>query len=307
MEGQVEPALEYYDDETKIGLRAGLSRSELVHNATALSAEGALDVWTLPVLMNMALAPVTAPTTPTSGILTRLWTCVRGMTANNAKSATFYWGDANDKIYQSAFTMLTELGWGADAEGTDAGMQSFEAFGQTITPLGTVPAMPALGQAPLLIGVKMQLWIDTASAWGTTEVTGRVAGAKVTIPTGHKPKYVAVGPAGGVTYTRVGLESSTPELTIKLDKVDETELNHALNATAVKVRVRWNGPVIETVTGPLTYYNYVDCDMYGKLRFDGWEDVAGTNRAVSLTLRGEYNTTLASDIVARVQNTKATL
>ena len=305
MDGQLEPVMDYYDDETMVGLLAGLNRSEVVHSSITLSAEGALDVWTLPVLLNMGFAVVTSPSTPTNGVLTRLWTFTRNVTGDTIKSATGYWGDPNDKMYQSAFMMLTNLGWAADATGTDGATQKFDAIGQTFTPLGAVPTLPALGQAPLLIGTKMQLWIDTSSTWGTTAVTGRLASAEVSIDTGVQPKYVAVGPSGGVTYTRIGREKAVPELKLTVDKVDETELNHMLNADAVKVRVRWNGPLIESVTPD--YYNYVQVDMYGKLRFDGWSDIAGTNRAVDLTLRGEYNSTLASDIIAYVQNTKTSL
>ncbi len=305
MEGPIVPNLEFYDDETNIGLLAGLSRSELIHSSSTWSAEGALDVWTLPVLLNMAFAVVTTPTTPTNGILTRLWTFIRNVTSDTIKSATLYTGDPNDKMYQAAFAMLTSLGWGADATAIESGTQTAEGIAGTFTPLGAVPTLPALGQAPLLIGTKMQLWIDTASAHGTTEVTGRLAAADVNIDTGVVPKYVAVGPAGAVTYTRIGREATVPELNLTLEKVDEIQLNQALAATTVKVRVRWNGSLIESVTPD--YYNYVQVDMVGKLRSPNWADVAGTNRAVQLTLRGQYDATLATDIKAYVQNTKTGL
>lgn len=305
MEGPFEPVMEYNDDETNIGLLAGLSRSELVHSSIAWAAEGALDIWTLPVLLNAAFAPISTFTTPTNGILTRLITFPRVVTADTIKSFTGYWGDPNDKIYQSAFMMLTNIAWGANAEGTDGGTQSVSGIGQTITPLGSNPTLPALAQAPLMIGAKMQLWIDTASAHGTTEVTNRVTAMDVTCDTGVKPKYVAVGVSGALTYTRVGREDTIPELNLTLEKVDETQLNQMLAATQVKVRARWNGSMIEAVTP--TYYNAVEVDMVGRLRFAGWETVAGTNRAAKFTLRGQYDATMATDIIARVYTTKTAL
>jgi len=302
MDGQLTPEDDWYEDETNVGTAAGLNRSEKIHTRTTLSAEGALDVWTLPVLLNMALAPVTTPTTPGGGTLSRLWTFTRNVTSDTVKSGTFYWGDPNSKYYQAAYGMITQLNIAADASGTDNATQSFDAVAQTLTPLASVPTLPSNAVSPLVLGARMQLWIDTSSAIGTTEITGRVVSVDATIPTiiGN-PKYVAVGPSAGITYARFGKQKAVPEMTVQVDKVDEVQLNNYLTTQDVKVRVRLNGPLIET-----TLYNYVQIDMYGKFRFDSWQDLEG-NRTVSLIVRGEYNPTPASDVVVYVQNNKTSL
>lgn len=302
MDGQITPEDDWFEDETNVGTAAGLLRAEKLHTRTTLSAEGAMDVNTLPVLCNMALAPVTVPTTPGGGTLSRLWTFTRNVTSDTVKSGTFYWGDPNAKMYDAGYGMVTQLNLAADASGTDGGTQGFDAVAQTLTPLGAVPTLPTNAVAPLIVGARMQLWIDTTLAIGTTEIVGRVVSADVSIPTiVGNPKYVAVGPSAAITYARFGKQKSVPEMTIQVDKVDEVQLNNYLATDNVKVRVRFNGPLIET-----TLYNYVQVDMYGKFRFDSWDDLEG-NRTLSLMVRGEYNATPASDVVVYVQNQKATL
>lgn len=302
MEGTMDPVMDYYEDETGVGYLAGLNRSEPVHSSVTLSASGAMDVDTLPVLCNMALVPLTSPSTPGGATNTRLWAFVRAMTADSIKAATWYWGDPNSKYYQSAYGMITELRLSADATGTDGAMQEFDAIGNTITPLGAVPTLPTNGLGVLLVGSKMQVWIDTSSAIGTTAITGRFMGFDATIPTGVVPKYVATGPTGGVTYSLIGRERTIPEMTLRMDKVDEVQFNNILNADTLKVRVRVNGALIE---GAL--YNYVEVDMYGKPRFGSWTDNAGTNRALEFTIRSQYDATLGSDCRVAVQNDNTTL
>jgi hypothetical protein len=90
-------------------------------------------------------------------------------------------------------------------------------------------------------------------------------------------------------------------MTIQLDKVDEVQLNNYLDTDDVKVRVRWNGPLIEA-----GFYKYVQADMYGKFRFGGWQDLEG-NRTLELLLRGEYNATAGTDVTVYIQNDNATL
>lgn len=301
MEGTADPEDDWFDDETNVGTAAGLNRSEKMRSRTTFSAEGAMDVNTLPVLLNMALAPVDTPSTPGGATNARLWTFTRNVTSDTVESASFYWGDPNDQTYQSLYTMMTELRLSADASGTDGAMQSFDAVGKTFTPI-TTPTLPTNTVAPLIVGARMQLWIDTSSAIGTTEITGRVVSADVTIPTiVGNPKYVAVGPSAGITFTRFGKRKTVPEMTIVVDKVDEVQLNNYLDGDDVKVRVRFNGPLIEAAL-----YNYVQVDMYGKFRFDSWQDLEG-NRTLALLLRGEYHATPASDVVVYVQNDNTTL
>src|SRR5690349_6242100 len=64
MGGTILPHQEVFRPEDNLGSLALVSRSEIVRRWSTIEAEGALDNWSLPVLLNMALAPLAAPVTP---------------------------------------------------------------------------------------------------------------------------------------------------------------------------------------------------------------------------------------------------
>ena len=45
------------------------------------------------VMFNMAVAPLTSPSTPSSAVLARLWAFTRNISSDTIKSATAWWGD----------------------------------------------------------------------------------------------------------------------------------------------------------------------------------------------------------------------
>lgn len=296
---------EVYNPPDEMGVLAEFQREEIVRKWGEWAASGAPDVTKLPMILNMALAPVTSPTTPANGVLTRLWTFTRGMTSDAIKAATFYWGDPNAKLYQGAYGLLTEFSIEGDASGTDGVTMSLNGICQTPTALGSNPTLPAIAVGPLLVPGRMQLWIDTSSAFGTTEITGRVISAGLSVPTGVVPKYVATGPTGTVTFDHVGRQRTHPELQLRFELADQTQYANYTAGDYLKVRVRWNGPLIESVTPD--YYYYVQADIYGKFSDFSWSDLEGTNRAMDVTIKGVYNSTLASDLKMYVQNTETAL
>lgn len=232
----------------------------------------------------------------------KYWVFPRVMTADTIKDASTYWGDPNQKMYQGLYSMITQMVLGGDASGTDAMQMSFDGFTQFPTDLASVPTLPAVAVGPLLMPGAMELWIDSSSAIGTTRVTGRLVSAELTAPNGVVPKYVAVGPAGSLTYDHVGRQKTHPELRLVLEMVDQTQYVLFKNGTDVKVRVRWNGPAIET-----NYYYAVQADIYGKMSSFSWGELEGANRTMEVTIMGEYNATAATDLVVAVQNAQATL
>ena len=168
------PVQEYYRPTEQRGTRAAFYRSALVRARSdwTMPATGA-DTAHLPLLLNMGVASVTSPTTPTNGVLTRLWSFVRNPTTATEKTATLYWGDPNVQIFQAAYGYLQSLSINSDATGTDA--VTMEASGGAFMPTKVAsPTWPSQIIAPMVIPTKSQVWIDTASAIGTTAITGRV-------------------------------------------------------------------------------------------------------------------------------------
>lgn len=302
--GRITPMKSIYRPSDNLGVLAEFGSDEIVRKWGEFAFEGPLDVKKAPILMNMVLAAVTAPTTPTNGVLTRLWTFVRAMTTDTIKSATLYDGDVVQKMYQAAFAMADEFSWEADATGEDGATMSISGHTAFPDDLAANPTLPTVSAGPLLVPGRMQMWLDTATI-GTTAITGRLLSAGGTIPTGVTYKFPATGPAGSITYTNIGRVKTHPELRVTLDMVDQAQWATYEAGSVVKMRVRVNGSLIESVTPD--YYYYFEQDIYGRMSDLAWGDYEGSNRTLEFTVQGLYDTTAATDTVVRIQNTNTVL
>lgn len=245
--------------------------------------------------------------TPPDAVLTRLWTFEPNMRADDLQAMTLWWGDPNVQAFRSAFCMPDELTISADASGTDGVTLSISGQGQF--PTKTAPgAVPAPLSGPLLLPGALELWIDDTSAIGTTPITGRVVSAEVKIPLGGTRKWLAAGPANGLGFQALGRAKRHIDVTLVLEVPDLTQYDQWVAETVLKARVRFNGPAIETVGDPsVTYYHFVEVDVYGP--FDGmdWGEHEGTNRTVELTTLSEYDESAGYDWCVRVQNDRNAL
>jgi hypothetical protein len=263
-----------------------------------------------PILWNLLMKAVTVPTTPTNGVLTRLWSFVPSLTSDDIKAGTLYGGDPNVQTFQAAYCMADEMTVSADASGNTACMWAMTGMGRFPTRVAA-PVFPAAIPGDLLMPGAMQCWIDTgATAIGTTEVTGRFVKTDWTIPTGVSYKYYANGPAGGLGFTKAGRKRRSAKATI------EVELNEVSIAatkeyltweadTSVKMRIRLNGALIESVTPD--YYSYIQLDIYGPLDAFAWSSAAETNRTMIFEVTSEYNSTLGASFALYAQNTRTAL
>lgn len=231
----------------------------------------------------------------------KLWAFPRLMTVDTIKSASAYWGDPNQKIYQGLYSMLTQLVLGGDASGTDAAQMSFVGFTQFPTDLGSVPTLPAIAVGPLLMPVGMEMWLDTTTM-GLTRVTGRLVSAELTATNGVVPKYVARGPGGALTFSHIGRKKSHPELKLSLEMVDQTQFANYKNGDLVRCRVRWNGPLIES-----GFYYFFEADVVGRFSGFAWGTLEDANRTMEIVIKGEYDATMGTDCIIRIQNSSATL
>ena len=75
--------------------------------------------------------------------------------------------------------------------------------------------------------------------------------------------------------------------------------------TTVKMRIRLNGALIESVTPD--YYSYVQLDIYGALADLEWSSVEDANRSMVFTVQSEYNSTLGASFALYAQSTRTTL
>lgn len=310
--GMVKPVREKYRTRDSNGTLAEFTRSKTVRVGAEWSGEGGVDPNYAPLLFNMFVKAVTAPTTPTNGVLTRLWSFPPTMNADDLKAATIYGGDPNVQIFQSAYCMAEEFTISADASGTDAATWSAKGFGKFPARV-SAPTLPSQNIGDLVMPGAMQLWIDTSLAIGTTEVTGRFISTEWTIPTGVTRKHYAGGPTGGLNFTKHGRTPRSAKATIVVELNDvsigagkEYLLWEA--DTVVKMRIRLNGSEIEDVTP--TYYSYVQLDIYGPLDAFDWGEVEGSNRTMQFEVTSEYSAYAAAagfDWALAVQNARTAL
>lgn len=300
------PMWELAEPQESRGTRARSYRTIRTREWSDFEGEGPLDTYILPVLLNMAVAPVTSPTTPTDAVLSRLWTFTPLLTGDNIKSATVWWGDPEIQVFRSVFALITELGIEADASGTDEARLTISGQAHYQTEVAD-PTLPSQLVSPLIAPGRQQLWIDAPGGTiGTTAITGRVLGGSATIPTGVVPKWMAVGPAGDLNFTTIGRDYTQIEVSLRFEIPDTTQLDQFRDEDVLQFRWRLNGPLIETEAAT-DFYHYVEIDFYAPAGEISWGDNEGTNRVAEVTFRSQYDTTAGTDFVIKVQNDRATL
>lgn len=306
--GVLKPFITNYRPREARGTLAMNYRVKPTRKGCEWSAEGDADVNYLPVWLNMAMDAVTSPTTPGGATLSRLWTHTRNLTADDLKSATLFALDPNlASVLQAPFCMVDELVIENDATGEGVATLSVKGKGGFPTKLAT-PAQPASIAGDTLPGQMMQLWVDTASAIGTTAISGRLLKAKHTFATGVTYKYADAGPTASLAFTRAGrLPTVGVKTELEFELLDFTQYDQWAAGTTLKVRVRHNGALIETTAGPVNWYNYLEVDQYGPWDELDWGENEGSNRTVRLVINSQYDATLASDVNVKVQSARTTL
>ncbi|GAB4203615.1 MAG: hypothetical protein OHK0022_27960 [Roseiflexaceae bacterium] len=303
--GGINPKETRYTPAESRGVLAGRIRSRTVRRWSELTGNGPLDTRTTPFLLAMLInGGVTSPTTPGGATSARLWTMPRTMTTDNLKAGSFYWGDPNVQTFRSAYNLLDELTINADAGGEDG--VTIEVKGGGKFPTKTAASStPAQAPGPLIIPGDMQLWLDTSSSIGTTEITSNLVSMSLKVGSGVTRKWGAAGPTNDLNFVRIGRGNGSPELNLTLELPDMTQYDvFAGNNgdTVCKIRVRLNGPEIET-----GFRHYVEFDIWGPLAGLSWGALENTNRTVSWTTTGEYDSTAATDLIVRVQNDQTSL
>lgn len=306
--GTVTPSRTKFRPEEARGTKFSQYRAKTTRATSTWTAEGGADPNYLPLLLNMVVKGVTTPTTPSTAVLSRLWTFTPTAASDDIKSATMWFGDPNVQIFRSAYGMAQTLTIESDAGSEDGVTMSIEGIGAFPTTV-SAPTLPAQSIGSLLTPGSMQLWIDTASAIGTTAITGRFISTSIEIPTGVTPKYYANGPTGGLGFTKTGVGkiAAKADITVELNDVSvAAEYAQYAADTTIKMRIRLNGDLIETISST-DFYNYIELDIYGQLSDFSWEEVEGVNRAMKFSLESIYDSTLAAPFSVKVQNAKTTL
>lgn len=309
MVGLLTPGAQYQELAESRGELASIYSQTIGRTGVAWTMNGEADVNYMPVFGNMVVAPLTSPSTPPSGVLARLWAFVPNMTADTIKAFTAIW-DLDVQSLVSDFCVADTMTLTNDANSLDglnvqmSGAGGFPADIATPTPAANIagPKMP---------GIKMQLWIDTSSAIGTTErtATHSIVTASHVFTTGVTYKHLSAGPLATLDFMGIGRDKAAVRCVtnLQLEMPDMVLYDIFAAGTVCKVRVRHNGVAIETVAGPITYYNYVEVDTYGVMKFTGWGENQGSNRTANYTIESIKDTTLGAPYRLAVQNQRTAL
>ena len=294
--------------------RRGVGQGSLVPNRKSVTARKdstwdlpshELDIYNLLFWASMAIDGSPAIATPAGGTNARTFTFSRDVSSDSLKSATLYGNDPNVKMFQIAGAMADELAVEMTT-GEDGGSITQAANGRGLFPtsLGSAPTAPTATNAPMLIPGLSQLWIDSSSAIGTTEIAdARLVGASFTIPTGVTYKYNAQGPSSTLGYAATGRTKQPATLDLSVEFFDTDEYDLWNSDTQLKTRLRLNGPIIE---GSLRHY--VQLDIYGPFNEDfDWADLEGSNRLLDLSIDSEDNSTAGYDYVLVIQTDKTSV
>lgn len=207
MVGTLKPVKEWYRPDEARGTLVEAYRSKVVREYSEWSGEGPLDVYLLPVLLNMCVTGNMAgqPTTPGGATNSRLWSFVPTINANDLKAATFFWGDRNVQMFEGRFGTIEELTITADASGTDGSkmsasgrtqMQDYDSFAISAISKAN-PAEVTIGTHSLLAGDKVRI-----VGGEMTQLHGLVF--TVANPTGTTVELAGINSTGFTTYVGGG-------------------------------------------------------------------------------------------------------
>lgn len=307
LQGVITPTIDIAMADEARGTLEASYREKVVRRGSTWKGTGPLDLNVLPALLTIFSKNVTSPSTPSGATLTRDWTHVPSITSDDLRSFTGYWGDPNETVFQTAYTMGETLVITADASGTDLTMIEASGWGRFPVDLGSPPTAPSQSTSGLLAPANMQAWADTTSAIGTTALAAGLIRAKHTIPTGAVAKWFARGLDDVLSFTKHGRKKRRITTEIEVELEDLVLWTAYKNGVPIKLRVQHLGPFIETVTGPIDYYSYLVVDTYGLIRDWAWGDMEGANRTASFSVQSTVDTTLGASWQIKVRNGKATL
>jgi hypothetical protein len=165
--GTLKPVKEWYRPDEARGTLVEAYRSKVAREWSEWSGDGPLDVYLLPVLLNMCVTGnmTGQPTTPGGATNSRLWTFKPAITTNDLKTATIFWGDRNVQMFEGRFGTIDELTITGDASSTDGSkiavsgrtqMQDYDTY--TISAISKAnPAEVTIGTHSLLAGDKVRV------------------------------------------------------------------------------------------------------------------------------------------------------
>lgn len=299
--GTMQPMEEEFIPDESRGTYHAEYRGEVVRRFSEWEGEGGADARVAPFVFAMWAKSVTAPVTPSGGTTARLWEYIDLGTSDTLRTATMYFKDPTDgKIFRAPFSYINELTISADSGGTDGVMWSVSGSGQALG-LVTVPAMPAQVIGSVLVPARKKVFLDVVGVTtiGVTPLN-EVVSTETTMANNISPKFFD---NDDLTYTKIGRGKRFMKSTFVME-YNETVYNLTQNRPYAQVasRIRYEGDIIEAALK-----EYIELDVYGRLKFEGWETNFDTNRGMKLSVTSRVNAALGTGWRLAVQNNRTAI
>lgn len=304
------PFIDYMEPNESRGEKFSRYRQKPVRKGAAFAGSGAADPNLVPYWLHMAVVDNISPSQPdnVNWPNTYLWEFVPDVDADDINASTLFWGEPNIQYFRGVYGMLTELGLTNDANSGEGAQLSISGISQFPSQVAD-PTIPTNIAGDLLAGNQMQIWLDTSSGIGTTEMTDRLVMASHALGTGVVPKYLAAGPSHTLDFADVSIDKTAVRLMtdFTLEVPDMTEYDIWAAGTVAKCRIRHNGAVIDVYGGGSDSYSYVEFDTYGVLKLTGWGENATGNRVANFRIESIKDATLGAPFRVAVQNNRSSL
>ncbi len=252
-----------------------------------------------PNWFNLFLGPLAAGTGAGAD---KLWAFVGGSvvsdTADNLKTATIEVGgkDTWPSEYQISGCIGLKLDLAIKAE--SAWTYKASLLGTKVTPQAKTGALSSAASIVDVLGTTTKVYIDSASAFGTTQKVGNVVSGDISIQLGTVARYTMDAQRNPYRVAVTGPRKISAKLVVEYDSQTQYTATHA--GTAQRVRIAATGPTL----GGTNYICQVDVPGV-------WDTFTiakdGDVITEDMTLGAQYDATPASDLAASVTNASAAL
>jgi len=275
------------------GSRAQNSQSEILKQWGEISASGAATVDDVYYALRALLDDPTTSSPETDTDL-HVWTPAVVTDADAFMPSTLMAVNKSQTVKpvkSGSYGIVQQVVFTNDASGANVAQLSLNAKCNYPVDLDlTGLVFPSIRTPVKFHPLKMQMWLDTSSVIGTTELAGRIVKVTHTIMNGVQELFVPIGASADVPdYSNVayGLRAGV-KTDVQIRLATDSLLSDVFKEY-VKLRVRHNA---EALTNG---FAYLEVDTYGKLTVNSRDTVGDNVTAWNISIEGELDVTLGSD------------
>ena len=283
------------------GSLATIHRSYAGRDIIAIDISGPWTHQWAPNWFNLFLGPLAAGVNATAD---KIWAftgasnTVISDIADNLKSCTLEVGGKD--TWASEYQLKGCVGNKLELSFKQDGVWTYKAslLATTITPQAKTAALANSAALVDVLGTTTKVYIDSASAFGTTQKVGDVLSGNVIIDIGAVARYTLDGQRNPYRVAVTGARKISASLVVEYDAQTEYTATHA--ATAQRVRIKSQGAAL----GSSFYICQLDIPgVYETFTIAKDGDVI----TEQLTLKAQYDATPAADFGASVTTSNAAL